>query len=172
MFCCYHRRLVFLLLIRVLGNKVFSFQDPWNEDFKLLARFDMRHCQLRPHVQPSHIFTCSLLKVVIISMHGDLSFGVTLVVLKCNHFQLRDLNPREQFFEDVTRHACDDWDLKYSEMDSFASLSYDQQLSHVESSPCFAVLTQLRVFQVDYFVTYVMVSQGWSPLKHRLWITQ
>ncbi|KAF3543887.1 hypothetical protein DY000_02008138 [Brassica cretica] len=76
-------------------------------------------------------------------MHGDLSFGVTLVVLKCNHFQLRDLNPREQFFEDVTRHACDDWDLKYSEMDSFASLSYDQQLSHVESSPCFAVLTPL-----------------------------
>ncbi|KAF2583585.1 hypothetical protein F2Q68_00005328 [Brassica cretica] len=51
-------------------------------------------------------------------VHGDLSFGVTLIVLKCNHFQLRDLNPREQFFEDVTRHACDDWDLKYSEMDS------------------------------------------------------
>ncbi|KAF3514106.1 hypothetical protein F2Q69_00007411 [Brassica cretica] len=95
---------------------------------------------------------------------------VTLVVLKFNHFQLRDLNPREQFFEDVKRHACDDWDLKYSEMDSFASLSYDQQLSHVEISPCFAVLTPLRVFQVDYFVTYVIVSQGWSPLQHRLWV--
>lgn len=132
----------------------------------------MRHCQLRPHVQPSHIFTCSLLKVEMISMHGDLSFGVTLVVLKCNHFQLRDLNPREPFFEDVTRHACDDWDLQYSAMDSCTSLSYDQQLSHVESSPCFAVLTPLRVFQVDYFVTYVIVSQGWFPLKHRLWITQ
>ena len=109
------------------------------------------HVKLRTFILPTHISVRSLVRIVVRSVHGELTFGVVMIILySLCHFL--DFRTRENNFEDMRKYACGvAWDFHYTKLDFSDLHSLNMQLGIVQSSHCFVVSSQHHENQWEFF---------------------